>query len=160
MSKSDKRNPWSLIFYQITLLRLLILISCLSDEMALHTEPFFLSQSSFLLFFILIFVNLPLVLSTSLMFWDSSPRAAFVAIAAEDQLIQMVSSVRQLEHRFNHKYHYDWVFFSHEELSEEFKEATSNATSSIATYNVIPKQHWSIPSWVDSGRFEAGLVHT
>ncbi|KAJ0365551.1 hypothetical protein COL154_004408 [Colletotrichum chrysophilum] len=94
-----------------------------------------------------------------LQLWDASPRAAFVALVSENQLEQMVASVGQLEHRFNSKYRYDWVFFSHEELSEKFKEATSNATGGTVTYNVIPKQHWSIPAWVDSGRFEAGLAH-
>lgn len=127
--------------------------------MALQTKSFVSLPTSFLLLAAITLFNLPFALSVGLQLWDASPRAAFVALVSENQLEQMVASVGQLEHRFNGKYRYDWVFFSHEELSEKFKEATSNATGGTVTYNVIPKQHWSIPAWVDSGRFEAGLAH-
>ncbi|KAF4898973.1 Glycolipid 2-alpha-mannosyltransferase 1 [Colletotrichum fructicola] len=118
--------------------------------MALRTKSFVSLPTSFLLLAAITLFNLPFALSAGLKLWDASPRAAFVALVSENQLEQMVASVGQLEQRFNGKYRYDWVFFSHEELSEKFKEATSNATGGTVTYNVIPKQHWSIPAWVDS----------
>lgn len=108
----------------------------------------------------MILLQIPSVLSGAIHLKELSPRAAFVSLVAEQQLEQMVASIAQLEQRFNDKYHYDWVFFSHEELSEEFKEVTSNATAATVTYNLIPQQHWSIPSSVDPGRFEAGLART
>ena len=33
-----------------------------------------------------------------------------------------VKSVRELEDRFNHKYHYPWVFLNEVEFTEEFKQ--------------------------------------
>ncbi|KAJ0162455.1 Alpha-1,2 mannosyltransferase KTR1 [Colletotrichum tanaceti] len=98
-------------------------------------------------------------LSGPLYIRDPSPRAALVALVSPSQQDQMVASVAQLEQRFNSKYRYDWVFFSYEDLSEDFKDATSNATASTVTYNLIPQQHWSIPGSVDPGRFEAAAHH-
>ncbi|TQN64867.1 Glycolipid 2-alpha-mannosyltransferase [Colletotrichum shisoi] len=90
-------------------------------------------------------------LSGPLYIRDPAPRAAFVALVSPNQQDQMVASVAQLEQRFNSKYRYDWVFFSYEDLGEDFKVATSNATASTVTYNLIPQQHWSIPgSGVDA----------
>ncbi|KAK6222469.1 glycolipid 2-alpha-mannosyltransferase [Colletotrichum tabaci] len=69
-------------------------------------------------------------LSGPLYIREPSPRAAFVALVSPNQQDQMVASVAQLEQRFNRKYCYDWVFFSYEDLGEDFKDATSNATAS------------------------------
>ena len=33
-----------------------------------------------------------------------------------------VKSVRELEDRFNHKYHYPWVFLNEIEFTEDFKK--------------------------------------
>ncbi|KAF6825258.1 alpha-mannosyltransferase [Colletotrichum plurivorum] len=112
----------------------------------------FLSPRPLLLLFTLLLAQVPLVMSAGIQLWDASPRAAFVSLVSESQLDQMVASVAQLERRFNAKYRYDWVFFSYEELSEEFKDSTSNATAGTVTYNLIPDKHWSP---LDSGRPEA-----
>ncbi|KAK1961696.1 glycolipid 2-alpha-mannosyltransferase [Colletotrichum sublineola] len=88
---------------------------------------------------------------------DPSPRAAFVALVAEDQLGQMVESVAQLEQRFNNKYRYDWVFFSLQELSEDFKDATSNTTAGTVTYNLVTQQQSSGSRPGELSRFDAGL---
>ncbi|WYZ38014.1 hypothetical protein EsH8_II_001520 [Colletotrichum jinshuiense] len=87
------------------------------------------SRGPFILLILMILLQIPSVLSGAIHLKELSPRAAFVSLVAEQQLEQMVASIAQLEQRFNDKYHYDWVFFSHEELSEEFKEVTSNATA-------------------------------
>ncbi|KAG7067068.1 glycolipid 2-alpha-mannosyltransferase [Colletotrichum scovillei] len=128
--------------------------------MVAHSQLSLRSCASLFFWTALALVQVPLSLCGPVHIHDASPRAAFVSLVSEQQKEQMVASVAQLEQRFNHKYRYDWVFFSHEELSEEFKDATSNATASTVTYNLIPQQHWTIPSSVDPGRFEAGLgVH-
>ncbi|KAK1477081.1 glycolipid 2-alpha-mannosyltransferase [Colletotrichum abscissum] len=127
-------------------------------KMAAHSQLSLRSCASLVFWTALALVQVPLALCGSVHIHDASPRAAFVSLVSEQQKEQMVASVAQLEQRFNHKYRYDWVFFSHEELSEEFKDATSNATASTVTYNLIPQQHWTIPSSVDPGRFEAGLT--
>ncbi|OHE98250.1 glycolipid 2-alpha-mannosyltransferase [Colletotrichum orchidophilum] len=125
--------------------------------MAAHSQSSLRSCAFFVFCIALALFQLPLALCGPIHIRDDSPRAALVSLVSEQQREQMVASVAQLEQRFNHKYRYDWVFFSHQELSEEFKDATSNATASTVTYNLIPQQHWTIPSSVDPGRFEAGL---
>ncbi|KAI8631226.1 glycosyltransferase family 15 protein [Xylariaceae sp. FL1651] len=70
----------------------------------------------------------------------------------------MVYSMIQLEARFNDRqtHRYDWVFFNDEEFSEEFMSAVGNATNSQCHFEIIPKEHWTIPSWIDTTRFDVG----
>jgi alpha 1,2-mannosyltransferase len=46
--------------------------------------------------------------------------ATFVFLARNSDLEGVVSSVRQMEDRFNRKYNYPWVFLNDEPFSEEF----------------------------------------
>ncbi|KZL84397.1 glycolipid 2-alpha-mannosyltransferase [Colletotrichum incanum] len=127
------------------------------NKMLIQSKLFLPWRCRFILMILLIILHIPSAFSGPLYVRDSSPRAAFVALVAEHQLDQMVNSVAQLEQRFNSKYCYDWVFFSFEELSEDFKDATSNATAGTVTYNLIAQQDWPISRSLDPGRFEAGL---
>ncbi|KAL7920273.1 glycosyltransferase family 15 protein [Trichoderma austrokoningii] len=72
---------------------------------------------------------------------DQRPKAAFVSLAHEQDLPAVLSSVSQLEETFNHRYHYHWVFFSTQPLSEEFRRQTSNATGAICIYEVISEHN-------------------
>ncbi|KAI0429058.1 glycosyltransferase family 15 protein [Xylaria sp. FL1042] len=70
----------------------------------------------------------------------------------------MVYSMNQLEARFNSRptHRYDWVFFNDEEFNEEFMSAVQNATNSQCYFEIIPEEHWSIPAWIDTTRFDVG----
>jgi hypothetical protein len=72
---------------------------------------------------------------------DQRPKAAFVSLAHEHDLPAVLSSMSQLEETFNHRYHYHWVFFSTQPLSEEFRRQTSNATGAICIYEVISEHN-------------------
>ncbi|GKT57951.1 glycolipid 2-alpha-mannosyltransferase [Colletotrichum tofieldiae] len=126
--------------------------------MARRSKSFFACWYRIIFTILLVLLQIPSAFSGPLYVRDPLPRAAFVALVAEDQLDQMVASVAQLEQRFNSKYRYDWVFFSFEELSEDFKDATSNTTTGTVTYNLIPQQHWPISRSSDPVHFETGLV--
>ncbi|KAM5370927.1 hypothetical protein ACJZ2D_008240 [Fusarium nematophilum] len=80
---------------------------------------------------------------------DTPPRAALVTLTHEDDLGAMLFTMKQLEDKFNSRYHYHWVFFSTQELGDDFKELTSNATNATCIYEVIPDENWSIPGWTD-----------
>ncbi|RYP71191.1 hypothetical protein DL771_004991 [Monosporascus sp. 5C6A] len=86
------------------------------------------------------------------------PKAAFVALVRSSELADMLDSISQLEARFNSRvtHRYDWVFFNSEEFTEEFKAAVTNATSSQCYFELIPPNHWEIPSWIDKSRFDVG----
>ncbi|CRK38842.1 hypothetical protein BN1723_015415 [Verticillium longisporum] len=73
------------------------------------------------------------------------PRAALIALASDNDIDGMVSSMRDIEIGFNSAHEYDWCFFSTAELSVSFKEAVSNATPAVCTFDVIPASHWSMP---------------
>ncbi|KAL7622147.1 putative mannosyltransferase ktr4 [Parahypoxylon ruwenzoriense] len=89
---------------------------------------------------------------------DTRPRAAFIALVRNEEAEDMAASIMQLESRFNGRetHHYDWVFFNNEEFTDEFKAAVSRATNSQCYFELIPEEHWSVPSWIDTTRFDVG----
>ncbi|CAK46627.1 CAZyme family GT15 [Aspergillus niger] len=78
--------------------------------------------------------------------------ATFVTLARNTDLWEMVKSIRTVEDRFNHNYHYDWVFLNDKPFDEEFKKVTSALISGNTHYGVIPKEHWSYPEWIDQDK--------
>ncbi len=89
---------------------------------------------------------------------DTRPKAAFIALVRNSEVEEMVYSMIQLEARFNSRvtHRYDWVFFNDEEFSEEFMSAVLGATNSQCYFETIPEEHWSVPSWIDTTRFDVG----
>lgn len=82
--------------------------------------------------------------------------ATFVTLARNQDLWAVVGSIREVEDRFNHKYHYDWVFLNDAEFTEEFKTIVSSFVSGKAVFGHIPQEHWSYPDWIDQEK--AALV--
>lgn len=78
---------------------------------------------------------------------DTTPRAALVTLVHDYDLEPLLSSIHQLEDAFNKKYNYDWVFFSTEPLSDEFRRITSNATSSTCVYEVVRQDEAKVHRW-------------
>lgn len=76
-------------------------------------------------------------------------KATFVSLARNSDLKALSDSIRQVEDRFNSKFHYDWVFLNDDEFSDEFKRVTSALVSGTTKYGLIPKEHWSYPDWID-----------
>ena len=52
---------------------------------------------------------------------DGTANAVMLMLARNSELEGAVSSVRQLEEKFNRRYHYPWVFLNEEPFTEEFK---------------------------------------
>lgn len=75
--------------------------------------------------------------------------ATFVSLCRNSDLVGILASIRDIEDRFNHAYHYDWVFLNEEEFTEEFKRTISAFVSGNAIFAKIPFEHWSIPGFVD-----------
>ncbi|KAG8525605.1 uncharacterized protein KY384_009249 [Bacidia gigantensis] len=87
------------------------------------------------------------------------PRAALISLVRNSELEGLMQSMRQLEYHWNRKYNYPWVFFNDEEFSDEFKAATQNLTNAQCYYEVVPQEHWSLPDWIDEGRFMNSLEY-
>ncbi|KAI9794372.1 MAG: alpha 1,2-mannosyltransferase 2.4.1 [Peltula sp. TS41687] len=78
--------------------------------------------------------------------------ATFVTLARNTDVWEIARSIRQVEDRFNHQFHYDWVFLNDKPFDEQFKKVTSNLCSGKTRYGEIPKEHWSFPEWIDQER--------
>lgn len=75
--------------------------------------------------------------------------ATFVTLARNSDLWSLVDSIRQVEDRFNHKYNYDWVFLNDEPFDDTFKKVTTNMITGKTKYDIIPKEMWGFPEWID-----------
>lgn len=63
-------------------------------------------------------------LSRNKRWWTRSspkPRAAIITLVRNEELEGIMQSMRQLEHHWNRKYQYPWIFFNEKPFSEEFK---------------------------------------
>ncbi|KAI7827224.1 nucleotide-diphospho-sugar transferase [Kickxella alabastrina] len=75
--------------------------------------------------------------------------AAFVVLLRNRELDDFLATMRQLEDRFNHKYHYPYIFLNDEPFSKEFMQLVAISTTSNVTFSMIPRDHWSLPDFVD-----------
>ncbi|BDD55358.1 alpha 1,2-mannosyltransferase 2.4.1 [Monascus purpureus] len=78
--------------------------------------------------------------------------ATFVTLARNSDIWEISKSIRQVEDRFNRNYHYDWVFLNDQPFNDDFKKLTTALVSGKTHYGVIPKEHWSYPSWIDKNK--------
>ncbi|KAG1753470.1 glycosyltransferase family 15 protein [Suillus lakei] len=88
-----------------------------------------------------------------------SPRranATLVMLARNNDLNGVISSVEQLEARFNRKFNYPWVFLNDEPFSTDFKRRVSVLTDADVSFGLIPREEWVQPDWIDEGRAQEG----
>jgi len=89
------------------------------------------------------------------------PCAAPISLVRNSELSGIQQSIRQLEYHFNSNvsHQYPWVFFNDVPFTQEFIDGTLSLTSGGAYYEVIPKEHWGLPMWVDQDRFMNSLKY-
>lgn len=81
--------------------------------------------------------------------------ATFFSLVRNRELKGMLRSVRSVQRRFNAKFHYDWVFLNNEPFNDNFVSRISNEVSGTAHFGIIDENLWTVPSWIDEGRFNA-----
>ena len=54
-----------------------------------------------------------------------------------------------VEYRFNRKFNYPWLFLNDEPFTDEFKQGVRKMTRAPVYFGLVPKEHWSYPSWID-----------
>ncbi|KAJ3504583.1 hypothetical protein NMY22_g17871 [Coprinellus aureogranulatus] len=79
-------------------------------------------------------------------------------LCKNDELEGVVSSVRQLEDRFNRGYGYPWVFLNDQPFTEEFKERVAVLSDSPMHFGLVPAEQWNQPDWIDEGKALASRV--
>lgn len=79
-------------------------------------------------------------------------KAAFITLARNNDVWDIAHSIKQVEDRFNRKFHYDWVFLNDKPFDDHFKRVIKNLVSGQAKFGLIPKEHWSFPEWIDQDK--------
>ncbi|KAF2240002.1 glycosyltransferase family 15 protein [Viridothelium virens] len=75
--------------------------------------------------------------------------ATFVTLARNSDVWEISRSIRQVEDRFNRRYHYDWVFLNDNDFDDQFIKVTTALVSGKTRYGKIASDHWSYPSFID-----------
>uniref|UniRef100_A0A0W0F940 Putative glycosyltransferase family 15 protein n=1 Tax=Moniliophthora roreri TaxID=221103 RepID=A0A0W0F940_MONRR len=81
--------------------------------------------------------------------------AAFVLLARNSDLNGVVSSMKQMEDRFNKKFQYPYIFLNEEPFSDDFKKRVSDLTDAEVKFGLIPHDHWYQPDWIDEDKAKA-----
>ncbi|OCH92013.1 glycosyltransferase family 15 protein [Obba rivulosa] len=90
---------------------------------------------------------------------ENEPRranATLLMLARNSELETAAQSVRELEEKFNFKFHYPWIFLNEVEFTEEFKGNMTELASGPVQFGLIPEDHWYQPDWIDEERATQG----
>lgn len=82
--------------------------------------------------------------------------ATFVLLCRNNDLPGVVSSIQQMEDRFNRHHNYPWVLLNEEPFTEDFKRRVSVLTDAPISFGLIPREHWFQPDWIDESRATEG----
>ncbi|KAL4447698.1 hypothetical protein ABPG75_004917 [Micractinium tetrahymenae] len=82
------------------------------------------------------------------------PRACIVILARNSDLDGVLSSVLQLERRFNSHTDtkYPYLYLNDRPFSPEFKRAVAAATAAPSFFGLVPREHWSYPPHINQTR--------
>ncbi|KAG0168420.1 alpha 1,2-mannosyltransferase 2.4.1 [Apophysomyces sp. BC1034] len=76
-------------------------------------------------------------------------KAAFVVLVRNSDFDGIRASIRQMEDRFNRKFHYPYVFLNDDDFTEEFKTFTSSLTEADTFYGKVEESMWGYPSFIN-----------
>lgn len=80
---------------------------------------------------------------------DKPIKACFVVLVRNSELDGILSTMLQLEHTFNSKFNYPYVFLNDDDFTEEFKERTSSVTKAKTNYGKLDSQMWGYPDFIN-----------
>lgn len=75
--------------------------------------------------------------------------ATFVILARNSDIDGVISSMKQMEDRFNKKFQYPYVLLNEKPFEEKFKKRVSEITDAKVEFGLIPNDHWFQPDWID-----------
>ncbi|MCJ1341119.1 hypothetical protein MMC09_006415 [Bachmanniomyces sp. S44760] len=89
----------------------------------------------------------------------NSPRinATLLSLVRNSEVNSLIKSMRELETTWNHKFNYPWTFFNDEPFDENFKQKTQAETKAKCNYELIPKEHWDKPAWINDDLFQESV---
>ncbi|KAG1810434.1 glycosyltransferase family 15 protein [Suillus plorans] len=83
---------------------------------------------------------------------DRKANASIVVLVRNSELWGIMSSMKQLEDRFNRKFQYPYVFLNDEPFTQSFQDHIRALTNATVEFGLIPPHHWHQPSWIDEER--------
>ncbi|ODV85624.1 glycosyltransferase family 15 protein [[Candida] arabinofermentans NRRL YB-2248] len=75
--------------------------------------------------------------------------ATLTVLVRNKELLKVISTIKQIESKFNNKYHYPYVFLNDEKFTDKFKERILKVVSGEAYFETIDKKIWNQPSNID-----------
>ncbi|KIL56814.1 glycosyltransferase family 15 protein [Amanita muscaria Koide BX008] len=81
--------------------------------------------------------------------------AVIFMLTRNSDLPGVLSTVKQVEDRFNKRFQYPYVFLNDDPFEERFKSLVSQLTDVPVQFGVIPPDHWDQPSWINESRASA-----
>lgn len=78
-------------------------------------------------------------------------------LCRNSDVYDLLDTIVNYEARFNHNYHYDWVFLNDQPFDDNFKLLVSNAVSGTARFGLVPESIWEIPESVDRHIMETSI---
>ncbi|KAI0378546.1 glycosyltransferase family 15 protein [Hypomontagnella monticulosa] len=83
--------------------------------------------------------------------------AAIVMLARNEEVDKASRAVRSIEQRFNRWFQYPIVFLNDEPWDEEFVHILNTSTSAPTSFEIVPKEEWTFPSWMDTQAARASI---
>ncbi|TID22754.1 glycosyltransferase family 15 protein [Venturia nashicola] len=83
--------------------------------------------------------------------------ATLLALVRNNELKDMLQSMRDLERTWNRKFNYPWLFLNDEPFTEEFKTAIRGATKAEVKFELVPQDHWQTPSWINEDLYQESV---
>ncbi|KAK6513998.1 hypothetical protein TWF506_008428 [Arthrobotrys conoides] len=75
--------------------------------------------------------------------------ATLLSLVRNEELEGILQAMDDLERTFNSKFNYPWTFINDVPFTKNFMEATKAKTQAKVYYEVIPKEHWEVPAWIN-----------
>lgn len=88
-----------------------------------------------------------------------APRAnaAFVMLARNSELGDVISSMKSMERHFNQWFNYPWVFLNDVEFDDQFKAAVKKETNAEVEFGTVPQEHWEFPNTIDKDLLDESI---
>lgn len=83
--------------------------------------------------------------------------ATLLTLCRNSDLYELLQTIQNVEDRFNHQFHYDWVFLNDDDFTDEFRTMVGAMSSGSVKFGKIDGSHWSLPEWIDRDKMQRGM---
>ncbi|KAI0035052.1 glycosyltransferase family 15 protein [Vararia minispora EC-137] len=81
--------------------------------------------------------------------------ATILFLARNSDLQGVVTSLKQMEDRFNKRFRYPYTFLNDKPFSDKFKQTIVDLTDAPVEFGLIPPEDWNQPGWIDENKAAA-----